>query len=233
MIPRWGIACIHYMLTPLVILAIVGMSAVTLAQTGLEDAQKALQSGNYAEAFRRLQPLAEEGDIQAAYHLGWMYHNGYGRAIDDELAEQWWVRAAEAGNTDAQLALVLLYREGGWGVQSNLRKASRYLLMAASSGDEEAGLLLSYYIDDPDWHLEKRLAKLLRTQPESLGKLYRVTTDNVIFWDKPSVTGPQVDVVGRGEPVVLIAMRGDLAHVIYMRKRQIVWVRTDKIQPAP
>lgn len=204
-------------------------SSVAVADDLLDEAQSAIREGNFAEAYCLMRPLAEQGNSTAQYHLGWMYHNGYGLVIDDVKAANWWARAAEKGSVDAQMSLVLLYREGGVGVSRNLGKAARFLLMAATSGDEEASLLLSHYVDDPEWHLEKRLRKIMRTRPESLGKLVKVVNDGAALREKPSASASVYETVNQGERMVLIARREQWAHAIYLRKRRIIWILAEDL----
>ena len=46
----------------------------------------ALQRGDYAVVFHHWLPLAEQGYPVARYHLGWLYANGNGLAVDIDRA---------------------------------------------------------------------------------------------------------------------------------------------------
>src|SRR5690242_3706768 len=79
---------------------------------GAETARAAMEAGNYAEAYHLWRGLADGGDADAMYNLGWMYHNGYGLLINDVEAQRWWEAAASGGSADALSALGNLLRIG-------------------------------------------------------------------------------------------------------------------------
>ena len=82
------------------------------AATDYERASAAMRRGDYAVAYCLLQPLGDSGDRHAQYTLGWMYHNGYGLAIDDAKSLAWWRKAAEQDLADASFALGMLFSQG-------------------------------------------------------------------------------------------------------------------------
>ena len=47
--------------------------------------------GDYAEAYCLWRPLAEQGYAEAQYHLGWLYANGNGLAVDIDRALGFWI----------------------------------------------------------------------------------------------------------------------------------------------
>jgi TPR repeat protein len=75
------------------------LPAVIDFQTGLE----AYKRGDYATALKEWRPLAENGDAQAQFQLGVMYHNGEGVQKDDKEAVKWFCSGRR--RTD---------RAGGW-----------------------------------------------------------------------------------------------------------------------
>ena len=81
-----------------------------------DTARAAMQAGDYAEAYYLWRGMADTGDADAMYNLGWMYHNGYGLVIDDTEALRWWEQAASGESVDALYALGNLLRFGGRGV---------------------------------------------------------------------------------------------------------------------
>ena len=89
--------------------------AVLLGSAGMSwsaDFQKgytAYQSGDYATALREWTPLAEQGDVDAQYNLGWMYAKGKGVPQDDKTAVKWYRLAAKQGLADAQYNLKWMY----------------------------------------------------------------------------------------------------------------------------
>ncbi len=195
----------------------------------MQSAQQAIMRGDYAEAYCQLVPLAKKGNSEAQYQLGWMYHNGYGLALNDEKAANWWARAAGKKIVDAQIALAMLYREGGVGVDKNPARAAHYLLEAVESGEEDARLLLSVFLDEPDEELQKRIERILERKPESLGVAAYTRTDKANLRIKPGSNARVVDTVRKGEKLSLIAVRNQWAHVVYLARKKIVWVHGDLV----
>ena len=80
--------------------------AVLLGTTGtswgadFEKGFAAAQSGDFATALREFRPLAEQGNADAQFSLGWMYRNGEGVQFDDVYAHMWWNIAASNGDED-------------------------------------------------------------------------------------------------------------------------------------
>lgn len=82
-----------------------------------------------------LRRLAEQGDSDAQWDLGSIYHNGTGVPQNDTLAVQWFLRAAEQGHVMAQGSLGAYYWAGR-GVPEDLSKAYFWSLLAMAQGDE-------------------------------------------------------------------------------------------------
>jgi len=62
-------------------------------------------SQDYGRAYELYCLAALQGDGEAAYHLGAMYLNGWGRAPDDALAAGWFSHAEKRGDVSASLML--------------------------------------------------------------------------------------------------------------------------------
>lgn len=62
----------------------------------------------YREAFIRLKPVAEKGQPDAQYAVGYMYYYGEGVVEDRTQAWYWITRAAHAGQPDALEAATIL-----------------------------------------------------------------------------------------------------------------------------
>lgn len=77
-----------------------------------ESGMQSLMQGNYAEAYCQWRPLADQGYAEAQYHVGWLYANGNGLAVDLSRALEFWTAAAEQGHADAQFAVGLAYTTG-------------------------------------------------------------------------------------------------------------------------
>jgi TPR repeat protein len=62
----------------------------------------------FRKAFIRLKPLAENGNPEAQYAVGYMYYYGQGVIEDRKKAWFWIHAAANLGNPDAKVALNIL-----------------------------------------------------------------------------------------------------------------------------
>ena len=95
-------------LTIAVLLESIGMSAGDDLQKGLT----AYQSGDYANALREWKPLAEQGNADAQYNLGVMYHTGDGVPKNYKTAMKWYRLAAKQEFARAQSNLGAMYEKG-------------------------------------------------------------------------------------------------------------------------
>lgn len=109
-----------------------------------------LYGADIDESIRPLEPeeLAEKvnaanaGDQEAQYVLGYMYEYGtdysLGVHTNYTIAERWYLKAAEAGQTKSMLALGRLYKKGGQaGFARNVPAAIKWFKAAAKAGDPE------------------------------------------------------------------------------------------------
>ena len=71
----------------------------------------AAQSGDFETALREWTPLAEQGDANAQFGLGFMYDQGDGVPQDFKTALIWYTLAAEQGVAKAQFNLALMYEQ--------------------------------------------------------------------------------------------------------------------------
>ena len=94
---------------------------------------EAYNSGDYATALREFKPLAEQGDDDAQFMLGWMYRKGLGVPQDDKTAVKWWKLAAEQGDVGAQHNLGVMYYKGQ-GIPQDYVYAHMWFDIAATSG---------------------------------------------------------------------------------------------------
>lgn len=65
----------------------------------------AINPQNYKQTLARLKPLAEQGNANAQYTLGYMYYNGLGVPRNSTLAIEWLMAAANQGNKKSMEAL--------------------------------------------------------------------------------------------------------------------------------
>lgn len=78
------------------------------------------------QTFSACETLAEQGDMEAQYHLAQMYSGGKGTSQDLAKGEYWYRKSAEQGSQSAQLAIGLMYRAGR-GVPKDNAKATYWL----------------------------------------------------------------------------------------------------------
>jgi TPR repeat protein len=117
---------------------------------GYEAGLAAYESGDYQTAFRIWEPLAAEGDSRAQYGLGYMYDNGLGLPKNPSEAVDWYRRAAEQGNPEAQWDLALLYTKGREGIPFDMERAAEWYRKVAEQGHAKAQHFLGkmYYLGD-------------------------------------------------------------------------------------
>lgn len=72
---------------------------------GYQHAETAYLAGDYPQALRILKPLAEQGDAEAQYILGYMYYYGQGVESDPRVARDWINKSAVQGHDKARIAL--------------------------------------------------------------------------------------------------------------------------------
>lgn len=115
------------------------------SQPGQDLLQKAEASSIPSPGSRRphplslpdLQKLANQGDPDAQYQMGILYHNGEGVPQSDTMAVEWFQRAANQGYAGSQSTLGAYY-EAGRGVPQDFSKAYFWSVLAVAQGDENS-----------------------------------------------------------------------------------------------
>lgn len=181
------------------------------APASFEQGMNAMLEGNYAEAYCHWKPLAQKGNAEAQYNLGWLYANGNGMNVDPDKAMQWWQAAAEQGHAEAEFALGLAYTTGE-GVRKDLSKAVHWFLQAAQRGHRDARDLLSRLSLDPS-------VDLLQMQPGLIkepwfGWIGAMKADRINIRSKPSTKSKIVYKGHSGEQVRVVGRRGDWLQII-------------------
>ncbi len=108
----------------------------------LEKGLAAYSVGDYETSLAECQPLADTGDAIAQFCVGRLYANGFGVAMDDALALQWYGAAAEQGHGEAQFNLAVMHANG-WGVEMNEQEAVKWYRLAANQGFVQAQTTLA------------------------------------------------------------------------------------------
>ena len=104
----------------------------------LQQGTAAYETGDYNEAFRLLQPLAEQGNAQAQSILGWLYENGEGVTQDDKQALEWYQKAANQEHAMSQYNLGWMYHQGhGTAIAQNFQQAKAWYQKVLVQPDTE------------------------------------------------------------------------------------------------
>lgn len=102
----------------------------------LQDAINAFNRKDYAFATSTFEMLANQGDAQAQYWLGFCYRSAKGCKRSHAKARDWYTKSAEQGNPYAMVGLAELYWNG-WAVPQSDEKREYWLKQAASTGGAE------------------------------------------------------------------------------------------------
>jgi hypothetical protein len=112
------------------------------ATAGIEDAVKAMQSGDVATAEKELQVLAKERDPRAEFFLGlYVYGNPDSKLFDLSKAAPLLLDAAERGYTPAMVPLAGAYAEGK-GVPKSFFESYKWVAIAERWNVPNVGTLL-------------------------------------------------------------------------------------------
>ena len=88
-----------------IVLAIaLGFASTTvMAESAIDRGILAFLKGDNETALQVFRPLAESGDKQAQYHLGYMYQSGIGVNQNSSEALRWYELAAKQGHNSASV----------------------------------------------------------------------------------------------------------------------------------
>lgn len=129
----------------LLILA-VSFGGATSLSDAYQDGVTAARNGQFNVAVAKLRGLAENGDTQAQYALGYSYERGFGVPQDYAQSARWYRLAADKKHYWARINLGLLLARGR-GLPQDKSKAKEWINLAAEqSGPKERyeiGLLFS------------------------------------------------------------------------------------------
>ena len=124
-----------------------------------DSGMDAYQAGDYAQALHRWQVLAEQGNAQALYNLGFIYEFGYGVTASDTQAFSHYLHAAQQGHTQAQQTVAWMYARGK-GTESDRTQATRWNDIAAHA--DEPAITPRHQAVEPGIILEELLTELQR-----------------------------------------------------------------------
>ena len=109
-----------------------------------QQGMAAIQDHRYQEAFKHLQPLADQNYPRALFALGQLSASGKGSYRDEPKAIDYYRRAAERNHAEAQYTLGTMYADGR-GVEKNPATAAKWYRRAAAAGLPEAAMSLGRY----------------------------------------------------------------------------------------
>lgn len=138
-----------------------------------EEAIKACDRKEYAQAFPTLLNAAEEGNAEAAYRCGLMYMFGWGTGRDQHKAKEWYEKAAEQGHIEAQCECGLRYGNGwGSGIPEDKAKSLYWYEKAAEAGNADAQYSCgTIYADDEGAYWDPDKAEMWLTKSAEAGQV--------------------------------------------------------------
>ena len=193
----------------------------------IDDAISAMRAGDYAEAFCIMRPLAESGDAYAQYNIGWMYLNGYGLRVNENLALDWWQKAAEQGHTEASFSIGMLYSTGDGVIPKDANLAIDYYLRAAEDGHEDAISMLFSMMLHNDPAITPRMHEIISQHKALFGRERQVRAKQLNARSGPSSKADIVTRLYRGDRVLQMKTLGRWAQVYLLQQpavRQTLWV---------
>ena len=114
-------------ITTILVLASIAGAAIAGPD---EDVLAAWRRGDYATAYRLWGPVADQGDPDAQFYLGFMNESGQGVPRNDAEAIRWYRKAADQDHALAQFRLGDLYSKGEGSPRGDIEAAKWYRLAA-------------------------------------------------------------------------------------------------------
>lgn len=94
----------------------------------------AFESGDYPEAFKLLEPLAQQGDAEAQCLIANMHHLGLATARNVAEAVKWYKKSAAQGYAIASNNLAGIYKVGDEGINQDLELSQKLYRQAQEQG---------------------------------------------------------------------------------------------------
>lgn len=126
------------------LVAILATVAVPV-QAGVKEGVDAWQAGDYPKAVAEWSGPAEKGDADAQFNLGQAYKLGRGVPADGKLAQDWYLKAAQQGHSQAQANLGLILFQNG-----DREAALPWIQKAADRGEPRAQYVLGIALFNGD-----------------------------------------------------------------------------------
>ena len=200
-------------LTIFLLLIALAVFTDNAAADNLGDAVDAMRTGNFAEAYCIMRPLAERGDADAQYNIGWMYLNGYGLRVNDSLALEWWNKASDQGHVDASFSIGMLYSLGDGEVRKDSEKAIDYYLLALKAGHEDAITILQLMMMRNDKEIRGRMHSIIEEYGLLFGQVRQVKARKLNARNDSSVKSKIVAQLLKGQSVLEMYKQGKWSQV--------------------
>ena len=124
----------------------------------INQARAAIDAGECLEAIPSLLPLAEGGNMEAQFLLGYMYFADCDYPFPDHVARSWLMKAREQGDANASYQLAWFSNEEGHSSITSI-ESMNFLIEAGERGCVDAQRDLGAYYATGEWAGEKDEAK--------------------------------------------------------------------------
>lgn len=213
----------HWRLALLLLSLLFSMPLAAGTAQSLNQAIEAATRGDFAVAYCILKPLADRGQPDAQYHLGWMFANGEGLALDEEKAVKLWQLAARQGHEEAQFRVAMAYLHGE-GVKRNIGQAVEWLHQLALRGDDDSREMLLQLVREDEPSAREIFKKWLETGSKALGKIQVVGVERANLRKGAGKDHAVVKVLKQGARLVEIDRSGAWVNVGVLGDGTIAWL---------
>ena len=229
-------AMLNLRFTTTIVLATLLVCSTSATARKLDRAVEALRSGDFAEAYCIMRPLAEFGDAEAQYNIGWMYMNGYGLRVNDTLALQWWQRASQQQHADASFSIGMLYSLGEGDIPRDADRAIDYYVLALEQGHEDAITILQTMMLRNDREIRSRMHAIVGSHADAFGIKRKVKAETLNARNGASTDDVIVTRLQQGQTVLEIYKQGKWSQVVVLDDEKIdrtVWVFNPLLEELP
>jgi len=156
-----------------------------------------------------------------------MYLNGYGLRVNENLALQWWEKAASQGHADASFSIGMLYSLGDGEVPKNQNTAIDYYLHAAENGQDDAVTILQSMMLRNDKVMRKRMHAILDQHAALFGLVRKVKARKLNARNGASTDDKVVAKLVKGQTVLEMFKQGKWSQIAVLDDdsiNRVVWV---------
>lgn len=115
------------------LILIVALLFPFAAPAGMDEGVAAYTAGDYTTAMTEFRALADQGNADGQYFVGFFYHNGFGMKANQAEALKWFEKAAGQGDQRSQYYAGIIYAAGKGGVAKDLTVADMWLTLSANN----------------------------------------------------------------------------------------------------